>query len=156
MRLQSGQELPADVIVTATGLQLNVLADFKLSIAGAPVDLSQALVYKGMMYAGVPNLASTFGCTNASWTLKADLTAGYFCRLLNHMDRHGQAVLKPSASGAAAALRFKESTRASTPSDSKATSSARRVKPSGTWSSHCRTHGSLDSPHAWRTKRAHR
>lgn len=95
VRLQSGQELPADVIVTATGLQLNVLADVKLSIAGAPVDLSQALVYKGMMYAGVPNLASTFGYTNASWTLKADLTAGYFCRLLNHMDRHGQAVCTP-------------------------------------------------------------
>lgn len=95
IRLQSGQELPADVIVTATGLQLNVLADVRLSIDGAPVDLSQALVYKGMMYGGLPNLASTFGYTNASWTLKADLTAAYVCRLLNHMDRHGLAVCTP-------------------------------------------------------------
>jgi cation diffusion facilitator CzcD-associated flavoprotein CzcO len=96
IRLRSGQELPADVIVTATGLQLNVLADVRLSMAGVPVDLSKALVYKGMMYGGVPNLASTFGYTNASWTLKADLTAGYLCRLLKHMDRHGQAVCMPT------------------------------------------------------------
>ena len=72
-----------------------MLGDVKLSLDGAPCDLSQALVYKGMMYSGMPNLASTFGYTNASWTLKADLTSGYLCRLLNHMDRHGLAVATP-------------------------------------------------------------
>jgi cation diffusion facilitator CzcD-associated flavoprotein CzcO len=96
IRLQSGQELPADVIVTATGLQLNVQGGVKLSIAGVPVDAASLLVYKGMMFSGVPNLASTFGYTNASWTLKADLTADYVCRLLKHMDRHGLAVCTPA------------------------------------------------------------
>ncbi len=95
IRLRSGQELVADVIVTATGLQLNVLGDVRLSLEGVPVDPSQLLVYKGMMYGGLPNLANTFGYTNASWTLKADLTARYFCRLLRHMDRHGQTVFTP-------------------------------------------------------------
>jgi cation diffusion facilitator CzcD-associated flavoprotein CzcO/acetyl esterase/lipase len=95
LRLQSGDELPADVVVTATGLELNVLGDAALSIGGRPVDLSKALVYKGMMYGGVPNLANTFGYTNASWTLKADLTAEYVCRLLKHMDRHGRRVAMP-------------------------------------------------------------
>ena len=106
IRLQSGQELPADIIVTATGLQLNVLGDIRLAIAGVPVDLSQALIYKGMMYGGVPNLASTFGYTNASWTLKADLTADYVCRLLNHMDRHGQASCTPQRDPAVATEPF--------------------------------------------------
>ena len=95
LRLKDGRELPADVVVTATGLQLNVLADMALSVDGRPVDLGRTLVYKGMMYGGVPNLASTFGYTNASWTLKADLTAGYVCRLLNHMDRHGWTTATP-------------------------------------------------------------
>ena len=106
IRLQSGQELPADIIVTATGLQMNVLSNVGLSIAGVPIDLSQALVYKGMMFGGVPNLASTFGYTNASWTLKADLTAAYVCRLLNHMDRHGQAVCTPTVDPAVAPQPF--------------------------------------------------
>jgi cation diffusion facilitator CzcD-associated flavoprotein CzcO/acetyl esterase/lipase len=88
IRLQSGQELAADIVVTATGLTLNVLGDVCISLDGQPVDLSQALVYKGMMYSGVPNLANTFGYTNASWTLKADLTSQYVCRLLRHMQRH--------------------------------------------------------------------
>ncbi len=96
LRLRSGEELAADVVVTATGLQLNVLGDVKLSLDGRPCDLSQALVYKGMMYGGIPNLANTFGYTNASWTLKADLTAGYVCRLLNHMDRRGITVATPA------------------------------------------------------------
>ena len=96
IRLQSGQELPADIVITATGLQLNVLGDVTISLGGVPVDLSQALVYKGMMYSGLPNLANTFGYTNASWTLKADLVCEYVCRLLNHMDRHGQAVCTPT------------------------------------------------------------
>ena len=96
IQLQSGEVLKADVIVTATGLQLNVLGDVKLSLAGVPVNPADLLVYKGMMFSGLPNLANTFGYTNASWTLKADLTARYFCRVLRHMDRHGQTVFTPT------------------------------------------------------------
>jgi cation diffusion facilitator CzcD-associated flavoprotein CzcO len=106
IRLQSGQELPADVIVTATGLQLNVLGDVRVSLDGVPVDASSLLVYKGMMYSGLPNLANTFGYTNASWTLKADLTARYFCRLVNHMDRRGQTVFTPMRGPGVAAEPF--------------------------------------------------
>ena len=95
IRLHSGQELPADIVVTATGLQMNVLGDVKISLDGQPVDLSQGLVYKGLMQSGLPNLANTLGYTNASWTLKADLTARYVCRVLRHMDRHGYTVCTP-------------------------------------------------------------
>ena len=95
IRLQSGQELAADIVVTATGLQMNVLGDVKVSLGGQPVDLRQGLVYKGLMQSGLPNMANTLGYTNASWTLKADLTARYVCRLLRHMDRHGYAVCTP-------------------------------------------------------------
>ena len=95
IQLASGTELPADIVVAATGLQLNVLGDVQLSVDGAPCDLSKALVYKGMMFSGVPNLASTFGYTNASWTLKADLTARFVCRLLARMDATGTAVAVP-------------------------------------------------------------
>ena len=69
--------------------QLELLGGVKLAVDGKPVDLSETLSYKGMMYSDVPNLASVFGYTNASWTLKADLTCEYVCRLLNHMDRNG-------------------------------------------------------------------
>ena len=89
IRLSSGKELPADIIVTATGLELQLLSGVAFAMDGAPVDLAKALHYKGMMYEGVPNLASVFGYTNASWTLKADLTAMYVCRLLNTMKRRG-------------------------------------------------------------------
>ncbi len=95
IRLQSGQDLPADIIVTATGLLLNVLGDVAISLDGQPVDMAKALVYKGMMYSGLPNLANTFGYTNASWTLKADLTSRYVCRLLKHMDKRGHTVCTP-------------------------------------------------------------
>jgi cation diffusion facilitator CzcD-associated flavoprotein CzcO len=95
IRLQSGQELAADLVVTATGLQLNVLGDVRLSLDGVPVDAAQLLVYKGMMYGGLPNLANTFGYTNASWTLKADLIAEHVCRILNHMDRAGLVECRP-------------------------------------------------------------
>ena len=85
--LASGARLEADVVVTATGLALTVLGGMRLSLDGRPVDPASLLVYKGMMYGGIPNLISTFGYTNASWTLKADLTAAYACRLLGHLQR---------------------------------------------------------------------
>jgi cation diffusion facilitator CzcD-associated flavoprotein CzcO len=95
LQLASGKHLDADVIVTATGLVLKLMAGLQLVVDGAPVDMSKTMAYKGMMYSGVPNLASAFGYTNASWTLKCDLTAEYVCRLLKHMDRHGYAVSTP-------------------------------------------------------------
>jgi monooxygenase len=86
--LKDGSELAADIIVTATGLVLQVLGGMQVSVDGRDVDFANKLTYKGMMYADVPNLASAFGYTNASWTLKCDLTCEYVCRLINYMDRH--------------------------------------------------------------------
>ncbi|WP_414708783.1 flavin-containing monooxygenase [Ramlibacter sp.] len=106
IRLASGQELPADIVVTATGLTLNVLGDVAVSVDGRPCDLSRSLVYKGMMFSGVPNLASTFGYTNASWTLKADLTARYVGRLLAHLDRHGYTSATPQRDSSVAEQPF--------------------------------------------------
>jgi hypothetical protein len=83
--LTSGQEVEADIIVTATGLELLFLGGIALSVDGEVVDPSTRLTYKGMMIEGVPNLALAIGYTNASWTLKCDLTCDYVCRLLNHM-----------------------------------------------------------------------
>lgn len=89
IRLTSGAELEADLIVTATGLSLELVGGLQVSVDGVPVDWPNTLNYKGLMYSGVPNFASVFGYTNASWTLKADLIGEYVCRLLNHMQRHG-------------------------------------------------------------------
>jgi monooxygenase len=89
IRLKDGSELEADIIVTATGLNLQVLGGIEVSVDGRAVDFSRALNYKGMMYSDVPNLASALGYTNASWTLKCDLTCEYVCRLINYMDRRG-------------------------------------------------------------------
>ena len=89
IKLETGEIVPADVIVTATGLELQVLSDVAFSVDGAAVDLAKTYNYKGMMFSDVPNLASAFGYTNASWTLKADLTSLYVCRLLNAMRRRG-------------------------------------------------------------------
>ncbi|MCC8432693.1 NAD(P)/FAD-dependent oxidoreductase [Reyranella aquatilis] len=89
IRLKSGAELEADVVVTATGLVVQPLGGAKLVVDGKPVKPSDTMIYKGMMYSDVPNLASVFGYTNASWTLKADLVCEYVCRLLNYMDRKG-------------------------------------------------------------------
>jgi len=88
IRLKDGSELAADIIVTATGLVLQVLGGVEVSVDGSIVDFPSKLTYKGMMYSDVPNLASSFGYTNASWTLKCDLTCEYVCRLINYMDRH--------------------------------------------------------------------
>ncbi len=101
IRLSSGRELPADVIVTATGLRLKVAGGIELVVDGVPVSLADRLVYRGTMLGGVPNLALSIGYVNASWTLRADLSAQYVCRLLNHMAGHGWqvAVPEPPAGG---------------------------------------------------------
>ncbi|CAN1534717.1 TrkA Predicted flavoprotein involved in K+ transport [Caulobacteraceae bacterium] len=93
--LKSGERIDADIIVTATGLQLQVLSGVPFQVDGKAVDFSKTFSYKGMMYSGVPNLASAFGYTNASWTLKADLTAEYMCRLIKHLDATGQTTCLP-------------------------------------------------------------
>jgi cation diffusion facilitator CzcD-associated flavoprotein CzcO len=95
LRLESGAELEADLIVTATGLNLLTLGGMQIAVDGREVDVSETMSYKGMMLSGVPNLAMSFGYTNASWTLKCDLTCGYVCRLLNHMDEHGHLQATP-------------------------------------------------------------
>jgi len=93
--LKSGEELDADIIVTATGLDLLVLGGIEIIVDGETVDISKTFSYKAMMFSGVPNLVSTFGYINASWTLRADLTAEYFCRLINHMDATGYSQCTP-------------------------------------------------------------
>lgn len=95
IRLKSGKMLEADVIVTATGLELEILGGMKVSVDGQPVDFGKTFTYKGLMYSGVPNLASVFGYTNASWTLRADLICEYVCRLLNTMDEKGTPIATP-------------------------------------------------------------
>ncbi|MGH2688583.1 MAG: flavin-containing monooxygenase [Actinomycetota bacterium] len=99
--LASGRHLEADIVVTATGLNLLALGGMELGVDGRVVDLGRTVAYKGMMLSGVPNLAMTLGYTNASWTLKADLVSSYVCRLLRHMDRHGYAACAPVAPDAA-------------------------------------------------------
>ena len=85
IRLESGEELLADVVVTATGLNMLVLGGIELVVDGEKVEFSETVGYKGMMFSGVPNLAAAIGYTNASWTLKCDLVCEYVCRLLNHL-----------------------------------------------------------------------
>jgi cation diffusion facilitator CzcD-associated flavoprotein CzcO len=96
IRLRSGTELPADLVVTATGLRLKFLAGMKVDLDGQPIDPPSLLVYKGMMLSGVPNLAFAIGYTNASWTLKCDLTSRYVCRLLDHMEAKGLRACTPT------------------------------------------------------------
>jgi cation diffusion facilitator CzcD-associated flavoprotein CzcO len=93
--MASGEELAADIVVTATGLNLLALGGMTLVVDGAPVDLGDTVAYKGMMLCGVPNFAMTAGYTNASWTLKADLVAEYVCRVLSYMDGRGYDVITP-------------------------------------------------------------
>ncbi len=89
IRLQSGEELEADIIITATGLDLLVLGGVDFVVDGKPVDFAKTFTYRGVMCSDVPNLLSTFGYINASWTLRADLIAEYFCRVVQHMDAGG-------------------------------------------------------------------
>lgn len=110
LQLSSGRQIEADVVVAATGLKLNVMADVQFSRGGQPIDFAKTFNYKGTMYSGVPNLINTFGYTNASWTLKADLTCDYLCKLLTHMRRRGLAVAEPKADPALQAEPFLEFT----------------------------------------------
>jgi cyclohexanone monooxygenase len=89
IQLKSGKTLEADIIVSATGLTLNLLGDIQIEVDGKPFKASQAMAYRGMWLSDLPNAIMTFGYTNASWTLKADLTAVYTCRLLNYMRKKG-------------------------------------------------------------------
>ncbi|WP_327358545.1 flavin-containing monooxygenase [Streptomyces sp. NBC_01304] len=105
LRLASGTDIPADVVVTATGLNLLALGGMTLTVDGRAVDLAKTVAYKGMMVSDVPNFAMVIGYTNASWTLKADLVAQYVCRLLTHMDTHGYAMCTPQPPGTDDGLR---------------------------------------------------
>lgn len=89
IKLSSGELLRADLIITATGLKVQPLGAVSISVDGAPVNFADTMVYRGAMLSGIPNMVHTFGYTNASWTLRADLIAAYICRLLRHLDRHG-------------------------------------------------------------------
>jgi len=93
--LADGRQLPADVIVTATGLELVNLGEMEVAVDGEEVDFSSTLTYRGVAYSDVPNLVSTFGYVNASWTLRADLVSTYVCRLLNHLRDSGHAQATP-------------------------------------------------------------
>ena len=104
IRLASGQELEADVIVTATGLEMQLFGGATLAVDGQEVDPAQTVAYKAMMFSGVPNLALAMGYTNASWTLKCDLIAEYVCRLLAYMDEHGYRQVTPVPPGASQEL----------------------------------------------------
>ncbi len=95
IKLQSGKELEADIIITATGFNIELLGGMSLAVNGKRVDLSKALAYKGTLFEGVPNAGMIFGYTNSSWTLKADLSSEYLCRLLKHMDKVGATKVMP-------------------------------------------------------------
>jgi monooxygenase len=95
IKLASGAELEADAIVTATGLNLLALGGMEIAVDGREIALNDTIGYKGMMFSDIPNLAIALGYTNASWTLKCDLTCEYVCRLLNHMDANGYAQVTP-------------------------------------------------------------
>ena len=99
LRLASGNRLDADIIVTATGLRIKLMGGVELTVDGRQPDLSQAMLYKGMMLSDVPNLAYSLGYTNASWTLKCELIARYVCRILNHMRASGTTIVTPRVRG---------------------------------------------------------
>jgi monooxygenase len=104
IKLKSGEELQADIIVTATGLQMKLFSGLEVSVDGTRIDLAKTMSYKGMMFSGVPNFAAAFGYTNASWTLKADLTCEYVCRILRYMDRRGYRQCMPKRDPSVAEL----------------------------------------------------
>jgi monooxygenase len=108
LKLKSGKELEADIIVTATGLVLQACGGAELIVDGRKVELGERLAYKGVMLSGVPNMASVFGYVNASWTLKADLISAYVCRLLNFMEKNGVRQVTPDPRDQKAAAPFVE------------------------------------------------
>ena len=89
IKLKSGKELQADIVVAATGFNLSVLGDIAFAVDGKPVDFADTVTYRGMMFTGVPNMAWVFGYFRASWTLRADLVGDFVCRLLKHMQDKG-------------------------------------------------------------------
>ena len=96
--MSTGEVLPADAIVTATGLRMKVLCGVEVTVDKKKIDLSESYTYKGMMFSKIPNLIQTFGYINASWTLRADLTSEYACRLINHMESVGADFVIPTLS----------------------------------------------------------
>jgi cation diffusion facilitator CzcD-associated flavoprotein CzcO len=96
IQLKSGEELQADIIVTATGLRMLALGAVQLVVDGTPINPGDEFIYKGTMLSNIPNFAFCIGYTNAAWTLRADLASTYVCRVLNHMDRHGYRTCRPA------------------------------------------------------------
>ncbi|WP_417519385.1 flavin-containing monooxygenase [Minwuia sp.] len=96
IRVKSGEELEADIIVTATGFNFSILGDVAFEVDGEPVDFADCITYRGVMYSGIPNMAWVFGYFRASWTLRADLIAAYVSRLLNHMAEKGADSVTPT------------------------------------------------------------
>ena len=96
IRLRSGAELEADVVVTATGFDLSVLGDIAFTIDGVPLDFAGTVTYRGLMFTGLPNLAWVFGYFRASWTLRVDLIGDFLARLFHHMDDLGARVVTPA------------------------------------------------------------
>ncbi|ECF7063919.1 NAD(P)/FAD-dependent oxidoreductase, partial [Salmonella enterica subsp. enterica] len=95
IQLKSGQHLDADIIVSATGLNIQILGGIQATMDGQPIDTSQHMLYRGIMVSDIPNMALIIGYINASWTLKVDIAAEYICRLLNYMDQQGYAQVIP-------------------------------------------------------------
>jgi cation diffusion facilitator CzcD-associated flavoprotein CzcO len=93
--LKSGQHLAADIIITATGLDVKILGGMQVTVDGKPFNVAEKMYYRGILFEDLPNFGMTFGYTNASWTLKADLTAEYVCRLLKLMDKKGMRQVMP-------------------------------------------------------------
>jgi cation diffusion facilitator CzcD-associated flavoprotein CzcO len=95
LQMKSGETLPADVVVTATGFNMNMMGDIAFSIDGKPLAFNETVTYRGMMFTGVPNLAWVFGYFRASWTMRTELVADFVCRLLNHMQETGAKSVEP-------------------------------------------------------------
>jgi monooxygenase len=95
VRLTDGRHLPADIVVTATGLRMTMLGNIALAQDGVPVDLSKRFYYKGCMFSNLPNVAAVFGYLNASWTLRADINSEFVCKVLNHMEAIGANIADP-------------------------------------------------------------
>jgi len=99
VKLGSGEEIEADIIITATGLNLQLFGGAEIRRNGEKVELNDTMAFKGMMLTDMPNMAFTIGYTNASWTLKADLVSEFVCRVINHMDANGYATVVPQHPG---------------------------------------------------------